>query len=368
MKFPRPKKQSSPQITREYLRAHIGLAGIHISKNLLNDIIHRAREHPYDEEGGVLIGHIDEDRWDYHSHFQKSLPVMHVYDFIPSGPRTQRTSVSLFSDLEFQEYEFERLTDIDPWVKHLGSWHSHHCNGIDRLSQGDLRSYFNILESPYHVHDYYVAILLYRLPLEPLRRFSDVFQHFRFYLLSRQKGRNCFELDASCIEIVDVPSPYDDFINPGYILPDALLRREMQRNSWYTQSHAKEIIKEDTEVLNRYMREFPFLSQDLPITVKGIQGFRLVRNYHLGSLLLEYSYPEISDDEGICIRIGYPSTTHTESSTVLEVRSRPLEVRHHILSAILECFTPKKKRLFYQTSLAPQEITANEKLPSGGRT
>jgi len=306
-------------------------------------MVSRAREYPHSEEGGVLVGHIDYEDWDPLSAFERPMPCIHVLDFIPSGPRTIRNSVSLYSDLAFQEYEFERLSELDPRVLHLGSWHSHHSNGVSQLSQGDLRSYFNIVESPRHAHDYYVAILLYRMPWKTLKNVGDVFKHFKFYIIHRPSGRRCLELERSCIRVTSGTSPYAGFISSGYTLPASLKRRELFARSWFKTTDARKIIREDNTVLTQIAEKNRHLIEGSSRVVEGAHGMILVRRFRIGRLYLEYRYPEMSIEDGIDLRVSRTRPGARGVEPIASVRGRPIEIRHHIFSAIVECFQPRNR-------------------------
>jgi hypothetical protein len=361
MRFIRHPLEWSAPINRDYLRYHLLVDRVSVSLDVLNSMISRAREYPHDEEGGILVGHIDYDSWNPLGSFRKPLPSVQVLDFIPSGPRTTRSSVSLYSDLEFQEYEFDRLSELDSQVKHLGSWHSHHCNGVSQLSQGDLRTYFNIVESPHHAHDYYVAILLHRVPWNSLKSADDIFKYFKFYIIYRQNRQRCLELGRSCIEVTSSPSPYADFINPGYTLPSDFRRKELFARSWFRTLHAKEIIREDNVFLAQIVNNNPYLKEGTIKAIEGDQGMVLTRSFCLGSLDLEYRYPVSSIEEGIHIRVNRNRSHKPRSVTIIEVRGRPIETRHHIFSTVVECFRPQKTR-YGRRQRSIQRASASDKV------
>lgn len=76
---------------------------------------------------------------------------------ISPGPRVQSTEVELFPDAEFQGSVFQALEADEPALHHLGSWHSHHPNGMPHFSPGDLAHYRSVMESENYEPDYFVA-------------------------------------------------------------------------------------------------------------------------------------------------------------------------------------------------------------------
>jgi hypothetical protein len=76
---------------------------------------------------------------------------------ISPGPRMESTEVGLFPDAEFQGGVFQALEADEPALHHLGSWHSHHPNGVPHFSPGDLAHYHSVMESENYEPDYFVA-------------------------------------------------------------------------------------------------------------------------------------------------------------------------------------------------------------------
>jgi hypothetical protein len=76
---------------------------------------------------------------------------------ISPGPLVESTEVDLFPDAKFQGSVFQALEAEEPALHHLGSWHSHHPNGMPRFSPGDLAHYRSVMESDNYEPDYFVA-------------------------------------------------------------------------------------------------------------------------------------------------------------------------------------------------------------------
>lgn len=131
--------------------------GIHIAiSTTVLDRMH-ARLYKSDvEEGGKLIGHLQR------SHSNPTSPSFEasVVDFIDSGPRVDRSTVHLLPDRDYQYALFRLLERYDPALEHLGSWHSHHCNGLDVLSRGDVEGYVAAVNDANYNIDIFVAFLV----------------------------------------------------------------------------------------------------------------------------------------------------------------------------------------------------------------
>ena len=62
-------------------------------------------------------------------------------------------------DAQWQTQEFRRLEREDPALEQLGSWHSHHPNGLGRLSAGDINGYKATVNDRGHNHDFFFVSL-----------------------------------------------------------------------------------------------------------------------------------------------------------------------------------------------------------------
>jgi hypothetical protein len=118
--------------------------------------------HPQVEVGGKYVGFIGgtkrseslEER-----HEAMSRLVLEVVDYIDDGPRAERTPTFHHGDAQFQTEEFRKLEARLPEIEHLGSWHSHHPNGLNSLSSGDVDGYRETVNAQGHNHDFFLASL-----------------------------------------------------------------------------------------------------------------------------------------------------------------------------------------------------------------
>src|SRR2546429_4775096 len=87
-----------------------------------------------------------------------------IVDFLPSGPKAKRTSVELMPDGPYQDVLFQRMVRLDPAIEHVGTWHSHHCNGLRTLSDLDVSGYLKTVNKPAYRPDFLVASLVKDVP------------------------------------------------------------------------------------------------------------------------------------------------------------------------------------------------------------
>jgi hypothetical protein len=155
------------------------------------------------EEGGKLLGRITESEGHLH---------IRIQTFIDSGPRIRHSDVHLLPDGPYQEKVFHEVESHDPGIEHIGTWHSHHCNGLDGLSTGDIKGYFWSVNHPDYGSDYFVALLITAiLPRKKLR--------VRWYLFTR--GRDDYEeIGAESIQ------------HPGGAYPFEYILEQKERQSF----------------------------------------------------------------------------------------------------------------------------------------
>src|SRR5262249_44316813 len=76
---------------------------------------------------------------------------------ISPGPRARCTPTELLPDGEFQDGVFKYLEAQEPALEHLGTWHSHHPNGLPRFSHGDVAHYQSVVADKNYGPDFFVA-------------------------------------------------------------------------------------------------------------------------------------------------------------------------------------------------------------------
>ncbi len=172
-------------------------------RRVLDYIVAELKKSPTVEEGGKYVGYLLQEGSSQLSTLglELNLPALVVTDFLPSGPNAVRTDVELRPDGEYQDRLFRRLEQIDPEIEHLGTWHSHHCNGLQTLSDGDVSGYHRTVNKRAYRPDYFLALLVTRLPHST----DDVgwIDHFLF-----ARGQNEYDRINDSITIIDCPTRF----------------------------------------------------------------------------------------------------------------------------------------------------------------
>ena len=145
-----------------------------------------------DETGGRVIGTYQED------HDKLKIQVTGI---IEAGPQARRDAVSFFQDGEYQEHVFRKIEEHQRNIEHLGNWHTHHVNGLQTLSGGDVETYFRTVNHRNHNTPFFYALLVTakNRSSEPLRRYT-----VKHYLFRRADDR-IYELHGRQVEIADAP-------------------------------------------------------------------------------------------------------------------------------------------------------------------
>jgi hypothetical protein len=124
---------------------------ISIPRPILEGIFDECERFALEETGGRLLGFYTWRGTDLH---------IDVKALLPAGPNARRSQVSFFQDGEYQEKLFRAVEKKHPSINHLGNWHTHHCNGLRTLSQGDCETYRKNVNSPNHAIDFFYALLI----------------------------------------------------------------------------------------------------------------------------------------------------------------------------------------------------------------
>ncbi len=145
-----------------------------------------------DETGGRVLGTYADD--------QNGLRI-DVSAIIGPGPRARRTSVSFFQDGEYQERLFREIEMRHRTIEHLGNWHTHHVNGLQHLSPGDITTYKRTVNHSNHNTAFFYAMLV--VSKRPGRAAHERYA-VNHYLLRRDDDE-VYEIPSSSVELVDHP-------------------------------------------------------------------------------------------------------------------------------------------------------------------
>ncbi len=171
---------------------------ISIREDALHAIFDECDKYKQDETGGRVIGN-------YHKHGDAF--EIEVTGIIEPGPNAKRSAVSFFQDGDYQTNIFRELEKKYPDLEHLGNWHTHHVNGLDCLSRGDIETYTKTVNHQNHNTDFFYAILItkqHHNVRSGLGRYD-----IKHYFLERGKT-GVFEIHDSHIKIIKKPIIWPD--------------------------------------------------------------------------------------------------------------------------------------------------------------
>jgi hypothetical protein len=183
---------------------------IAFDRHVFEYMLHELGRYPNSEEGGKYLGYIQAPKVGADSNFS---PTIIITDFLPGGPNAKRTAVEFFPDSEFQEGLFRKAERRDPEIEHVGTWHSHHCNGLQELSGGDIAGYFKTVQKRDYRPEVFIASLVKRLPRNS--RDTDWLDHFLF-----ARGDKQFYKITSEIILVDSRSKFLDITGHNGLASD----------------------------------------------------------------------------------------------------------------------------------------------------
>lgn len=166
-------------------------------------ILEELRKHPAVEDGGKYIGYVCKPGDSTLQKFDVN-PRAHalvITDFLPGGSKAVRTAVEFMPDGEYQEILFRRAEKLDPAIEHLGSWHSHHSNGLQTLSPGDVEGYFRTVNKAHYRPDFFLASLVKHIPNNS--ESLGWIDHFLFV-----RGVDEYFLATDHIRIIEWPSTF----------------------------------------------------------------------------------------------------------------------------------------------------------------
>jgi hypothetical protein len=163
-----------------------------IPKAALIEVFDECDGFDQDETGGRVIGTFEEHRGKIN---------IQITGIIEAGPQARRSAVTFFQDGEYQEQVFRKIETEHREIEHLGNWHSHHVNGLQHLSGGDIETYHRTVNHRNHNAPFFYALLVTakHRSADPLNRYAV--KHYIF----RRGDERIYELRRDQVEIVDAP-------------------------------------------------------------------------------------------------------------------------------------------------------------------
>ncbi len=123
---------------------------VEISENVM-ERINRSVSSSSVEIGGKLLGNVRTGL---------GRTTFKVHSFLDAGPKVSQSVSHIIPDGEYQEALFRVIESLDPTIEHIGSWHSHHCNGLSQLSGGDVRGYMQNVNDTRYNCDVFLVLLI----------------------------------------------------------------------------------------------------------------------------------------------------------------------------------------------------------------
>lgn len=268
------------------------------------------------EEGGKYVGHLlaGSDSRLHGFGFEPDAPAMVITDFLPSGPNATRTAVELQPDGEYQEKLFRQIEQFDPEIEHIGTWHSHHCNGLQTLSSGDVAGYLRTVNKSAYRHDYFFASLVIRLPRNP--EDQDWIDHYLFV-----RGDKEYYKINELVRRIDWPTKFG--LVTGHT-PDRLHARIPQparedrapvpnatSREWYDTEEGRNVLAEDKRFFTHRF------NRDVRATRRGR---RIKLTGHVGEITLSIMYPADIGTSQVTILLCNGDTVILDINTNLQWR------------------------------------------------
>lgn len=177
------------------------------------------------EEGGKFLGEI----------FEKDEKIsIGVYTYIDAGPNVSNSRTHIIPDGDHQEYLFRVIENYDPDVEHIGSWHSHHSNGYQELSQGDIETYLHNVNNASYNLDWFFVMLITGL--------RDQTVEAKFYLFHRGDD-NIYEIPHERIMITNKNFKYENIL------------REAEQSTYFHRNQRRKIMPEPSNKKQRHGEE-----------------------------------------------------------------------------------------------------------------
>jgi hypothetical protein len=219
-----------------------------IPKTALIEVFDECDGFDQDETGGRVIGTFEEHRGKIN---------IQITGIIEAGPQARRSAVSFFQDGEYQEQVFRKIETNHRDIEHLGNWHTHHVNGLQHLSGGDIETYHRTVNHRNHNASFFYALLVtakHRSP-DPLSRYAV--KHYIF----RRGDERIYELRRDQVEIVDAPLIWPERAQHAHGKRDSHPKQELRANP----NRAY-----DNDILSEFYRGVrPFSSAKLGVYWRG---------------------------------------------------------------------------------------------------
>jgi len=273
------------------------------------------------EEGGKFLGRVIQ---------QGKNILFDVQTYLDSGPRVSNSETHLVPDGEYQENLFRIVEGYDPEIEHVGSWHSHHCNGYPELSEGDIRGYINNVNHKDYNLDWFFVLLVTQVRGQQIQA--------KYYAFHRG-DRNHYSISGEHIRTVNSVHLYDNVLREAELA--TLSHRKQGRKEIRIESKSNLV---EEKLLSIRAEDKAWFNQRFP-------SAHVVRNNRDNSLSWKWSL--LIDRETMGLIYTYPLSSSKKlgkASFKIEFRREQIadfeldldELRFHKIEKYLE---ETKKRL-----------------------
>jgi len=271
-------------------------------RRIFDYMLHELTKNLSVEEGGKYVGYLvkpGDDLWERIG--SRAAEAIVIVDFLPSGPNAVRTAVELLPDGPYQEGLFRELEQRDSSIEHVGTWHSHHCNGLRTLSDGDVSGYRRTVNKTAYRPGFFVASLVKDVP----RAVQDAawIDHFLFV-----RGGAGYHKITDKVRVVDLVSPF------GALTGHAPARREVVASQtpevelqydrrppaslWFDTPEGQRALADDKRFFNENFDSVVTTRRDSRVIIKG----------RTGSGALAVRFPKDTEDQTVSVVVGVGSS------------------------------------------------------------
>jgi hypothetical protein len=250
------------------------------------------------EEGGKFLGAIFEDKMNIN---------VKVYSYIDAGPRVSNSQTHIMPDGEHQEHLFRIIEGYDSSIEHIGSWHSHHCNGYPDLSSGDIEGYEHIVNHKSYNLNWFFVMLVTGIKERSIEA--------KYYLFHRG-DKKIYCINSSKIS----------FLNREYRYESILVEVEKSTYGYRYQKHqSNNFSVSDRNTMRKWETLMRNIRADDKIWIeKKFDSPRAVRNNKTNSIYWRFNAP--FNRENLEITYTYPGSPGKSQSAILIIFYREKEV------------------------------------------
>ncbi len=287
-----------------------------LDRQVLSFITNELSKNPNVEEGGKYVGYLlpASDSRLQGCGFDSNVQVMVITDFLPSGPNAVRSAVELQPDGEYQEKLFRRVEKMDREIEHVGTWHSHHCNGLQTLSSGDLAGYLRTVNRAEYRLDYFLASLVTRLPQGTgdhgwIDHYLFVRGNEEYYKINHMikliDWRTVFgRITGHSIDIGTIPVPRTAEENPRSVA-------DSTSDVWYEMAQSRKILADDKKF---------FTERFKGIVTATRRGNSITLIGRTGPAAISMTYPSEPSKSKVTVSVHHDDVAILEISSDLQWR------------------------------------------------